>query len=115
MEALKKIQLLRQLHLDLDTIRALQRGERELGEAMEEQLAALVMSSCGVSYKLAMSGTPVYNDVESIDSTYYGDLTRAQYFGFFPADENGNFNPKEEVTFGYALHIMEMVSNFAGK
>ena len=81
----------------------------------KEQLAALVMSSCGVSYKQAMSGTPVYNDVESIDSTYYGDLTRAQYFGFFPADENGNFNPKEEVTFGYALHIMEMVSNFAGK
>ena len=30
----------------------------------KEQLAALVMSSCGVSYKQAMSGTPVYNDVE---------------------------------------------------
>lgn len=40
-ETLERIKLLRRLHLDLDTIRALQRGELPLTRALERQLQAL--------------------------------------------------------------------------
>ena len=40
-DTLSKIKLFRQLHLDLDTIRALQSGELTLAQALEKQLAEL--------------------------------------------------------------------------
>lgn len=40
-ETLKRIQLLRKLDMDLETIRALQRGEQTLSEALERQLRRL--------------------------------------------------------------------------
>lgn len=40
-ETLRKIKLLRGLHLELETIRALQRGEQSLSEALERQLGRL--------------------------------------------------------------------------
>lgn len=40
-ETLRKIKLLRGLHLELETIRALQRGEQSLSEALERQLGHL--------------------------------------------------------------------------
>ena len=41
LRTLEKIKLLRQLHLDLETIRALQRGELTLDAALARQLAGL--------------------------------------------------------------------------
>ena len=38
---LSKIKLLRQLHLDLDSIRRLEAGELTLAQALEDQLSAL--------------------------------------------------------------------------
>lgn len=49
METLKKIKLLRELNVDLDTIRALQRGEQSLPQALERQLGKLEADEAALS------------------------------------------------------------------
>ena len=90
-ETLKKIQLLRQLHLDLDTIRALQRGERELGEAMEEQLAALA------SQQRVLEEARAICQAIAADGATHATLQPDRYRERIPRRESGYFAPPQDA------------------
>ena len=85
------------------------------GTIPREEMGSIIMKSCGVNYKNCMGGTPLYDDLEQLDETYYMDVARAQYFGLICSDNETTLKPKKEVSNAEAIEIAARLSDFLGK
>ena len=85
------------------------------GTITREEMGSIIMKSCGVNYKNCMGGTPLYDDLDQIDETYYMDVARAQYFDLICGDDEKTLNPKKEVSNAEAIEIAARLSDFLGK
>lgn len=87
LETLGKIKLLRQLHLDLETIRGLQRGNLELSAALRERLEALEGEAADLE-----RAREICRAMEA-DRVSYANLEPEKYLERVPQAERGYFAP----------------------
>ena len=79
-----------------------------------QEMATVVMRSCGVSYRNASTTAPDCADMQDIRPQYATNVARSLYYGFQTLDEDGAFHPQETVTWTEAMDIINRVADFAG-
>lgn len=84
------------------------------GYMTRQEMATVAMQACGVNYRNASSTMPVCGDVDRVSNNYGTNVARALYFGFMETDQDGFFGPKELVTMGEAVRILNRIADFAG-
>lgn len=87
------------------------RGEDYLpgGYITRQEMATVAMQACKVNYRNASSTMPVCADADRVGNNYGTNVARALYFGFMETDGDGLFGPKELVTMGEAVKILNRV------
>lgn len=79
-----------------------------------QEMATVAMQACGVNYRNASSTMPVCTDAAEVANNYGTNVARALYFGFMALGPDGCFGPKQLVTRGEAVEILDKVADFAG-
>lgn len=84
------------------------------GTIFRQEMATVAMQACGVDYRNASSTMPACKDAKKVSNNYGTNVARALYFGFMDLDQAGCFAPKQLVTMGEAVKILDRVADFAG-